>query len=44
MLRLPDALEEQLWSEIQTFETVEHMPYVTSAAGCARVACAPQRT
>jgi hypothetical protein len=23
-------LEEQLWSEIQTFERVEHMPYVTS--------------
>jgi hypothetical protein len=30
MLRLPDELEEQLWSEIQTYETVEHMPYVTS--------------
>ena len=30
MLRLPEALEEQLWSEIQTYETVEHMPYVTS--------------
>ena len=30
MLRLPEELEEQLWSEIQTFETVEHMPYVTS--------------
>ena len=29
-LRLPEELEEQLWSEIQTFETVEHMPYVTS--------------
>jgi hypothetical protein len=30
MLRLPEDLEEELWSEIQTFETVEHMPYVTS--------------
>ncbi len=30
MLRLPEALEERLWSEIQTFEGVEHMPYVTS--------------
>jgi hypothetical protein len=30
MLRLPEELEEQLWSEIQTYETVEHMPYVTS--------------
>ena len=30
MLRLPEALEEQLWSEIQTYEAVEHMPYVTS--------------
>jgi len=30
MLRLPEELEEQLWTEIQTFETVEHMPYVTS--------------
>ncbi len=30
MLRLPEDLEEQLWSEIQTYETVEHMPYVTS--------------
>ena len=30
MLRLPQDLEEQLWSEIQTYETVEHMPYVTS--------------
>ena len=30
MLRLPEGLEEQLWSEIQTYETVQHMPYVTS--------------
>ena len=30
MLRLPEELEERLWSEIQTYETVEHMPYVTS--------------
>jgi len=30
MRRLPEALEEQLRSEIQTFETVEQMPYVTS--------------
>ena len=30
MLRLPEALEAQLWSEIQTYEAVEHMPYVTS--------------
>jgi hypothetical protein len=30
MLRLPEALEERLWSEIQTFEGIEHMPYVTS--------------
>ena len=30
MLRLPEELEEQLWSEIQTYEAVEHMPYVTS--------------
>ncbi len=30
MLRLPAALEERLWSEIQTFEGIEHMPYVTS--------------
>ena len=30
MLRLPEELEERLWSEMQTYETVEHMPYVTS--------------
>jgi len=30
MLRLPEELEEQLWSEIQTYEEVEQMPYVTS--------------
>ena len=30
MLRLPEELEQRLWSEIQTYETVEHTPYVTS--------------
>jgi hypothetical protein len=30
MLRLPEELEERLWSEIQTYETMEHMPYATS--------------
>ncbi len=30
MLRLPEAREERLWSEIKTLEGVEHMPYVTS--------------
>ncbi len=30
LLRLPEELEERLWSEIQTYEEVEQMPYVTS--------------
>ena len=30
MLRLPEALEERLWSEIRRFEEVQKMPYVTS--------------
>jgi hypothetical protein len=30
MLCLPEELEERLGSEIRIYETVEHMPYVTS--------------
>ena len=30
MLRLPDELEQKLWSEIQTYEGVQKMTYVTS--------------
>jgi hypothetical protein len=30
MLRLPAELEQRLWSEIQTYEEIEHMPYITS--------------
>ena len=35
MLRLPEAMEEQLWAEIQTFEMVERMPYGTVSSGSA---------
>ncbi len=30
MMRLPEALDERLWSEIQTYEEAQRMPYVTS--------------
>jgi hypothetical protein len=30
MLRLPEALEERIWSEMQTYEEERKMPYLTS--------------
>jgi hypothetical protein len=30
VLRLPDELERRFWDELQTYEEVERMPYITS--------------